>query len=163
MTERKINTIMTIDERIDFHRQLLNEHIKQLENCNTSGRETIEKEKSKEEQIIETLIIKRNSLLSMPKFLFLIADEKQNKVIESISTYIETADEAKRFVVRIMEKLLEDNQVKMKLGNYIGIIVRKAFYEKMAEKETVSAIFNNRDTYVTSQIFVVTDNGVAFL
>ena len=152
-----------IDERIEFHQGILKERIKQLEGCNTSGRNDIEVEIEKEEQKIRDLKELKRKLLENSKFLFLIASDSTCKVIKTLPTYIETSHDARLDAERIMKKLLNDNHVELPLGKYIGIIVYKSFYDTMIDKENVSSIFKDKNAYVTSKEIIASSAGITVL
>ena len=154
---------MTIDERIELHEKCLAEFENQLKmDLTTEARDILENNKKEEGHKLYILKEKKRKLLEKPHFLLLIANDATNKVIKTLPTYIETADEAKRNVVSIIDKVLTDNNVQLSLGHYLGIIVRKAFYDKMDDKLTVRAIFSNQDVHISSEEFVVTDKGIVF-
>ena len=149
-----------IDERIEFHLGILKERIKHLEGCNTSGRNDIEEEIKKEEETIRNLEELKRKLLEKSKFLFLIASDSTCKVIKTLPTYIETSHDARLDAERIMKKLLNNNQVELPLGKYIGIIVYKSFYDTMTDKEYVSSIFKDENAYVTSKEIIASSDGI---
>lgn len=152
----------TIDERIAHHNKLLDEYIIQLNSCNTSARDHFEREKAIEEKKISELEEKKEKLLAEPRFLFLIAFESDKRVIVKLPTYIETEDEAKRHLTKIMKKLVQDNHVKLELGIYLGMIVRKSYYDDLDDQVNMSSFSCNENVYVVSESFVKTDKGVIF-
>lgn len=162
MEEKSSSLIHTIDESIEFHQKLLDERKQQLEGCNTSGREKLENEKAAEEKKIKDLQEKKEKLLANPKFLFLIAFESDRRVMMTLPTYIETSGEAKYKGTRIMEKLIKDNNVQLELGRYLGLIVRKSYYDNLEDKEDICSFSRNENVYVMSEVFVQTDKGVFF-
>ena len=162
MEEENLSMIHTIDEGIDFHQKLLNDRIKQLEGNNTSGREIIEKDKVAEENKIRDLQEKKEKLLEEPRFLFLIASESDKRVIIKLPTYIETEAEAKRYLTIIMKKLIKDNHVNLELGIYIGMIVRKSYYDDLDDQVNMSTFSRNENVYVVSESFVKKENDVIF-
>ena len=123
------------------------------------NRQTFEKYKAEEEHEISLLNNKKEKLLNSPTFLLLIANDIDNKVFITIPTYIEHADEAKFFSRATIGKLLISNNVQLDDGGYVGIIVRKAFYDKMSEtdKIEVQSIVADNDVHFTSREILVSN------
>lgn len=160
MEENKDRSWFTIDERLSVHQTRLNMCLKELKSELTDdNRQTFEKYKAEEEHEIYLLHSKKEKLLNSPTFLLLIANDIDNKVFITIPTYIEHADEAKYFSRATIGKLLISNNVQLDDGGYVGIIVRKAFYDKMSEtdKIDVQSIFANNDVHVTSREILVSN------
>ena len=158
MEEKKDRSWFTIDERLSVHQTRLNMCLEELKSQLTDdNRQTFEKYKAEEEHEISLLNSKKKKLLASPTFLLMIANDNDSKVFKTIPTYIEHADEAKYFSKETIEKLLVDNCIHLGLGRYIGIIVRKANYDKMSEidKEEVQRIFADINVYVTSREILV--------
>ena len=107
----------------------------------------------------------KDRLLQSPEFLFLIANKYECKVLLSIPTYIETQDEAKILTEALMSKYLEDNSISLDNGSYVGIIVRKAFYDELreTEKSDVQSIFKNNNVHVISKEIIVSGEGISFI
>lgn len=122
-------------------------------------RQQLEANIAKEEDELEKLKTRNERLLREPRFLFLLAKDDQNKdVFEEIPTSIETESEAKCLATKIINKLLADTQVRLKPGRYVGIIVRKAFYNENIDNNVVN-VFNNNQAFITSKEIVVTEQG----
>ena len=160
MEENKDRSWFTIDERLTVHQTRLNMCLEELKSELTEdNRQTFEKYKAEEEHEISLLNNKKEKLLNSPTFLLLIANDIDNKVFITIPTYIEHADEAKCFSRATIGKLLISNSVQLDNGGYVGIIVRKAFYDKMSETEKVEvqSIFADNDVHVTSREILVSN------
>ena len=161
MEEETVKSIFTLDERIALHQGNLGCYDKELNGEPTEeGRKQLELNKAEEEDIILKLQNRKARLLMNPRFLLLIANESDNKVFKTINTYIETQSEALFFANKIIKNLLEENHVKLEMGSYIGIIVRKAFYDRAAEKVSVPIILNDNGIHITSKQIVSSNDGV---
>jgi len=160
MEENKGRSWFTIDERLSIHQTRLNMCLEELKSELTDdNRQTFENYKAEEEHEIYLLNSKKEKLLNSPTFLLLIANDIDNKVFITIPTYIEHADEAKYFSRATIGNLLISNSVQLDNGGYVGIIVRKAFYDKMSEtdKVEVQSIFADNDVHVTSREILVSN------
>lgn len=98
--------------------------------------------------------------MGQTSFLLLIAEESNNKVFKCIPTKIQTESEGKLSTESTIKKCLCDSCIDLVKGRYIGIIVRKSFYDKLEEKEDVPAIFRNNDVYVFSKVIIISDKGI---
>ena len=108
---RKIS-YFTLDERLALHQGLMLDHVERLKgDLIDDDRQILENYKKEEEAIIKRLEIRKEQLLANPRFLLLIASTTDYQVFKTISTYIETADEAKFDAENIIRKLLADNNV----------------------------------------------------
>ncbi len=166
MEEKKERSWFTIDERLRSHQTHLDMCLNELESELTDeDRQSFEKYKAEEEHEIYLLNSKKEKLLERPSFLLLIANDTDNKVFKTIPTYIEHADEAKYFSKKTIEKLLVDNGINLGLGRYIGIIVRKANYDKMSDldKKEVQRIFSDNNVYVTSREILVSSEVISII
>jgi len=166
MEELKERSWFTIDERLSIHQARLDLCLEELKsNLTDDDRLIFEAYKAEEEHKIYLLNSKKEKLLDRPSFLLLIANVINNKVFKTIPTYIEHADEAKYFSKETIEKLLVNNDIHFDLGCYIGIIVRKAFYEKMSaiDKNEVQRIFADNNVYVTSREITITVDNVSVI
>lgn len=161
MEEGKERAWFTIDEKLFIYRERKNMYVEELKSELTDeDRKKFNLLKAENEVEIQKLESKIEHYLIRPTFLLLIANDIDNKVFKIIPTYIETEDEAKYFVNRTIKKLLIDNCVELKDGGYIGIIVRKAFYNRMTDKEEVKSIYEDRDAYITSKEIIVSSDGI---
>ena len=95
--------------------------------------------------------------------MLLIASTTDYQVFKTISTYIETADEAKFDAENIIRKLLADNNVMLPPAVYLVIIVRKSFYDKEVDKINVSKFNNNINVHITDKELQITNKDVFFL
>lgn len=163
MEELEERSWFTIDERLSIHQARLDLCLEELKsNLTDDDRRIFETYKAEEEHEIYLLNSKKEKLLYNPFFLLLIANDIDNKVFKTIPTYIEIADEAKYYAKKTIENLLADNGVNLGLGRFVGIIVRKSFYERMREvdKFEVQRIFTDNDVYVTSKEILVSSEGI---
>lgn len=96
--------------------------------------------------------------MEQSNFLLLIADEVENKVFASIPTTIKTEDEGILSAESFIKEHLTDSSISLANGRYIGIIVRKSFYDKLDKKDDVPTIFRNNDVYVSSKVIIITDD-----
>lgn len=162
MEEEKMSSFFTLDELIEQHLTYRDSFVKELGfEATEEGRNQLELNKTEEDEIINKLRNRKERLLMSPIFLLLIADESDKKVFKTINTYIETQSEARFFADKAIDKLLKDNHIELKIGSYIGIIVRKALYDSAEDKDYVPNIFNNANIYITSKQIVSSNDGIA--
>ncbi len=160
---RKIS-YFTLDERLSLHQGLMLDHVERLKgDLIDDDRQILENYKKEEEAIIKRLEIRKEQLLANPRFLLLIASTTDYQVFKTISTYIETADEAKFDAENIIRKLLADNNVILPPAVYLVIIVRKSFYDKEVDKINVSKFNNNINVHITDKELQITNKDVFFL
>ena len=160
---RKIS-YFTLDERLALHQGLMLDHVERLKgDLIDDDRQILENYKKEEEAIIKRLEIRKEQLLANPRFLLLIASTTDYQVFKTISTYIETADEAKLDAENIIRKLLADNNVILPPAVYLVIIVRKSFYDKEVDKINVSKFNNNINVHITDKELQITNKDVFFL
>jgi hypothetical protein len=160
---RKIS-YFTLDERLALHQGLMLDHVERLKgDLIDDDRQILENYKKEEEAIIKRLEIRKEQLLANPRFLLLIASTTDYQVFKTISTYIETADEAKFDAENIIRKLLADNNVILPPAVYLVIIVRKSFYDKEVDKINVSKFNNNINVHITDKELQITNKDVFFL
>ncbi len=160
---RKIS-YFTLDERLALHQGLMLDHVERLKgDLIDDDRQILENYKKEEEAIIKRLEIRKEQLLANPRFLLLIASTSDYQVFKTISTYIETADEAKFDAENIIRKLLADNNVILPPAVYLVIIVRKSFYDKEVDKINVSKFNNNINVHITDKELQITNKDVFFL
>lgn len=160
---RKIS-YFTLDERLALHQGLMLDHVERLKgDLIDDDRQILENYKKEEEAIIKRLEIRKEQLLANPRFLLLIASTTDYQVFKTISTYIETADEAKFDAEIIIRKLLADNNVMLPPAVYLVIIVRKSFYDKEVDKINVSKFNNNINVHITDKELQITNKDVFFL
>jgi hypothetical protein len=160
---RKIS-YFTLDERLALHQGLMLDHVERLKgDLIDDDRQILENYKKEEEAIIKRLEIRKEQLLANPRFLLLIASTTDYQVFKTISTYIETADEAKFDAENIIRKLLADNNVMLPPAVYLVIIVRKSFYDKEVDKINVSKFNNNINVHITDKELQITNKDVFFL
>ena len=154
----------TLDERLALHQGLMLDHVERLKgDLIDDDRQILENYKKEEEAIIKRLEIRKEQLLANPRFLLLIASTTDYQVFKTISTYIETADEAKFDAEIIIRKLLADNNVMLPPAVYLVIIVRKSFYDKEVDKINVSKFNNNINVHITDKELQITNKDVFFL
>lgn len=159
--EGPLSSYFTLDQRIEFHQKCLQEREQQLQaDMTDEARKAVEGYRNKEKEALDFLFNRKETLLTDPRYLFLIASESDCKVFQTISTYIETPEEAKHFAESIMRKMIEVKNVMLEIGTYRGLIVRKSYYDKEADKVDFRKFQNNRYVYIISKQIVVTDKGL---
>ncbi len=166
MAEKNERLWLTIDERYNCFQELLAKCEEGLKNNpSAEDRKLLEDNKAQNEHNICLLSSLKDRLLQSPTFLFLIANQYDCKVLLSIPTYIETQDEAKFLTEALMRKYLEDNNIPLDCGSYVGIIVRKAFYDKLSktEQSDVQSIFKGNNVHVISKEIIVSGEGISFI
>lgn len=166
MDKKNERTWRTIDERLSDCQANLEKCLEELKNnLNDNERQKLEKTKSNNEHNIHLLNCEKKRLLQCPTFLFLIANQFENQVLRTIPTYIETQDEAKYLTEIAMKNLLENDDISLGVGSYVGIIVRKTYYNKLSDtdKVDVQKIFHNEGVYVTSKEIIVSRDGISII
>ena len=166
MVEKSERSLRTIDELLSECQASLKKCLEELNsNPSTEERQKLDKTKSDNEQKIYTLNCEKESLLQCPRFVFLLANEFDNKVLISVPTYIVTQEEAKYLAETTMENLLVNNNINLRNGSYVGIIVRKANYDKLSDSEKVDVqkIFHNNGVYITSKEIIVSSQGISII
>lgn len=166
MSEKNERGWRSIDERLDYYQSHLKKCVEQLSNNpREEDLKRLEETKAENEHIIGLLNDEKERLLQSPKFLFLIANQYEYKLLWSVPTYIETQDEAKILTETSMRDYLEDNSIPLENGSYVGIIVRNAFYDKLSETEKldVQSIFKNKNVHIISKEIIVSSGEISII
>ena len=117
-------------------------------------------EKLKVEQRINEFWM-RKVLLSNPTFVMLIAPVSTNQVVLELPMFSPTESQARFEMAEELMAAFTQDGVKLYNGGFLVIVVRKAFHDSNVREMDV--IINNKNAYITSRSFKVSDGAISWM
>ena len=148
-------------DKLKFRRQVVATYDQLIANTEDLAlKQFFIEEKLKVEQRINEFRM-RKVLLSNPTFVLLIAPMNTNQVVLELPMSSPTESHAKYEVAEELMAAFTEDGVKLYNGEFLAIVVRKAFHDSNVRE--VNTIMNDKNTYIDSRGFRVTNGAISWI
>ena len=161
MDEKECLIVMTHNDKIKLRQQVVETYDQLIANTeDLSLRQYFIEEKLKVEQRINEFWM-RKVLLSNPTFVLLIAPMNTNQVVLELPMSSPTESQARFEVAEELMAAFTHDGIKLYNGDFLAIVVRKAFHDRNVRE--VNTIMNDKNTYIDSRSFRVTNGAISWI